>query len=182
MATADEPLCARCSSVQKTCCQVREIYATPGDAARIAAFTGRDDFVRLAPPDDPDYLDQEDDPEWYRIFDREGRRRVLTRQSNGDCTFLGARGCTLPGDVRPLTCRLYPFEYSAAGIGAAEDHMCPTHLLRPGQALLQVLDMREEDAERARAQLYAEICAELNPPVAPGARDGARPPREETSR
>lgn len=170
MDTADAPLCARCNSVQKTCCQVREIYTTPGDAARIAAFTGRDDFVRMAPPDDPDYLDQEDDPEWYRVFDGEGRRRVLTRKGNGDCTFLGERGCTLPGDVRPLTCRMYPFGYSAVGLEPDAEHMCPTPLLRPGQALLRVLDMHEAEAEGWRAQLYLEICSEPNPPVAPWAR------------
>ena len=41
------------------------------------------------------------------------KNRVLF---NGDCTFLGAAGCVLPEEVRPLVCRLYPFEYTHRGI------------------------------------------------------------------
>jgi Fe-S-cluster containining protein len=92
---------------------------------------------------------------------------VLRREPGGDCTFLGAAGCTLPLEVRPLVCRMYPYDYTEHGIRASLSEGCPTQLLRPGETLLRALDMRRDDAERWRAQLYAELALE--------ARDADRP-------
>lgn len=169
-----EPLCVRCSKHQKTCCQSREIYTTPGDRERIAAFTGRYDFFRFAPAS-PDHLDQDDDPAWGRyVFRPDGTRRVLQRQANGDCTFLGNAGCVLPLEVRPLVCRLYPYDYTEFGIRSELQHDCPVQLLEPqelvpeerGQvhrdrSLLVVLDMNREHAERWRSKLYRELRWEI---------------------
>jgi Fe-S-cluster containining protein len=96
------------------------------------------------------------------IFRPDGSRRVLERRADGECTFLGDRGCTLPTEVRPLVCRLYPHDYTAAGLRAELAEGCPTHLLRPGETLLRALDMRREDAERWRAMLYAELDLEAH--------------------
>jgi len=93
----DEFLCARCARHTKTCCQGTEIYTTPGDAERIAAYSGQTEFYEFRLPDDPVYAAQDDDPLWKnRVFRADGTRRVLKQLPNGDCTFLGTEGCTLP--------------------------------------------------------------------------------------
>jgi len=125
---------------------------------RICAFTGRTDFYEFRRPVDASYLDQDDDPEWTRcVFRSDGTRRVLRRTESGDCSFLGAGGCQLPWEVRPLVCRLYPVEYTAEGLKKKLADGCPSEFLPPGQDLLQALDMTWEKAEAWRRQLYAEI-------------------------
>jgi Fe-S-cluster containining protein len=147
------------------------VYVSPGDLSRIEAFTGRSDFVEdvVAPPE---YRDQEDDPAFQRIFHSDGSRRVLRKRTNGDCTFLTPAGCSLPLEVRPLICRLYPFAYTGAGLSIELSEGCPIELLRPGQELLVVLDMKHEQAEEWRAQLYEEIAQE---PVTHESRTDLRP-------
>ena len=79
----------------KTCCQTSEVYATPGDVRRIARVHRSDEFTEFRPPDDPVYLEQDDDPVWREnVFRADGTRRVLKRQANGDCTFLGERAAS----------------------------------------------------------------------------------------
>jgi Fe-S-cluster containining protein len=154
----EEFLCVRCSRHMLTCCQTSEVYATPGDVRRIRAHTGRNDFYERRVPDDPVYLAQDDDPPWReQVFAADGSRRVLRREENGNCTFLGAQGCSLPGDVRPLVCRIYPFLYTAQGIEEKLGEGCPRELLRPKQSLIVALGMDRAAAERWRAQLYEEI-------------------------
>lgn len=156
----EESLCSRCARVRKTCCYL-EIYVTLGDVKRIAAHCGRSDFHEFRVPDDADYLDQDDDPAWrYHVADEDGRRRVLERRADDACTFLGPHGCVLPIEVRPLVCRLHPYNYTEAGISAELADGCPTRLLKHGQTLLIALDMNLEDAWRWHRQLYAEIRGE----------------------
>lgn len=151
-------LCVRCARHRRTCCQISQIYTTPGDVQRIREFTGVQDFYEFRAPDNPDYLDQDDDPEWSRcVFRPDSTRRVLRRRDNGDCTFLGPNGCRLPLDVRPLVCRLYPYSYTADGIEQDLSPGCPLELLPPGQGLIEALDMNLSDARRWHQQLYAEI-------------------------
>lgn len=149
--------CALCATLGKTCCQSREILVTPGDQSRIATFSGRRKFWEFAPPNDPDYLDQDDDPNWLAwAFRPDGTRPILKRHPNGDCHFLGRTGCTLPLEVRPLVCRLYPYTYTERGLdGVADD--CPREVIPPGKTILQVLDMRQADAIRWHHMLYAEL-------------------------
>lgn len=157
MDTPDDPLCVRCAKHQKTCCQTRAIYVTPGDRRRIGAVVGHDNFVTFEVAS-PEHLDQADDPTWGQlVFRPDGSRRVLRRKGNGDCLFLGAAGCTLHVETRPLVCRMYPFEYTERGIESELSDGCPTHLMRPHESLLKVLDMRHEDGERWRKQLYQEL-------------------------
>ena len=160
---AEDFLCARCARRQKTCCQQTDIVLTYGDVARIAAFAGQSDFIDCRPAGNPAYADQEDDPTWRdATFDGLGLRRVVRWQANGDCTFLGPVGCTLPLETRPLICRLFPFDYTEAGLYDEAAAGCPTQLLPPGQALFDALGMRRADAERWHAQLYAELKADLS--------------------
>ena len=151
--------CARCAAVQKTCCQRAEIVLTRGDLARVRAASGRDDFFHSRAPSDPAYgAFDASDPNWVAWTVHEGKRRVLKKQSNGDCTFLGERGCTLAEEERPLVCRLYPFTYSERGIQGVDSDYCPTKLLAPrGESMVDVLGMSPLVAERWRAMLYREL-------------------------
>ena len=157
----EDCLCARCARHQKTCCQVPQIFVTRGDLARIEAETGRTEFSEFRLPDHPGYADQDDDPIWRdNAFQPDGTRRVLKKQLNGDCTFLGPAGCTLTTSARPLVCRLYPFDYTADGFLDNLAPGCPLELLQPGQALLPTLGMSREVAESWRRQLYDELLQE----------------------
>jgi Fe-S-cluster containining protein len=155
---ADEFLCVRCARVQRTCCQTSEIYVSPGDVRRIAAFTGQTDFFEDRAAENPTYLPQDDDPAWRdNMFQADGKRRVIYKVADGSCQFLGAHGCQLPMETRPLVCRIYPYDYDDHGIKKDLSHGCPLHLVRPGQDLLTELNMHLTDAERWHQQLYDEI-------------------------
>ncbi|HEX5102563.1 MAG TPA: hypothetical protein VFV87_02050 [Pirellulaceae bacterium] len=154
----EEPLCVRCARHQKNCCQVPQILVTLGDVRRIEAETGQTEFYEFRLPDDPAYADQDDDPIWRdNAFQPDGTRRVLKKQANGDCAFLGPRGCVLSIDARPLVCRLYPFDFTADGILDEPAPGCPLELLHPGQQLIPTLGMSRLEAQRWRAQLYEEL-------------------------
>lgn len=164
--SSSEPLCARCARHQKNCCQLPQIFVTRGDVRRIEAETGRSGFFEFRLPDDPAYSDQDDDPLWRdNVIQPDGTRRVLKKQANGDCTFLGPAGCTLTPQARPLVCRLYPFDYTAAGILDELASGCPLELLLPGQDLIPTLGMSRVQAERWHEQLYAELQQEHAPGV-----------------
>jgi Fe-S-cluster containining protein len=149
--------CARHAQMGPTCCETSEVLVTEGDKQRIAEHTGRDDFFEDRKPADPVYLQQDDDPNWLRwAFHPDGSRPVLVRRAGGACTFLGERGCTLPLEVRPLVCRLYPYTYTERGIDGVSDG-CPREVVPPGRTLLEVLDMDRGAAERWHRMLYAEL-------------------------
>jgi Fe-S-cluster containining protein len=155
---AGEFLCARCARHMPTCCQTSEVYATPGDVARIEAHTGQTDVCEFLAPEDPVYLLNDDDPAWREfVFREDGTRRVLRRLPNGDCTFLGEQGCVLPLEVRPLICRIYPYDFNEEGLKESLARGCPVELLPEGQTLLEALDMNRDDALRWHRQLYEEI-------------------------
>jgi len=162
MAT-QEFLCARCARHTITCCQNVEVYITPGDVDRIAAHAGHREFYEFCPPNDPVYLKQDDDPIWPQLVfkDLSGTRRILRRQPNGDCYFLGSQGCKLPLESRPLICRLFPLDFNEQGILPVHAKGCPLELLPTGQGLLHALDMNLADAEHWRRQLYEELSLEL---------------------
>jgi Fe-S-cluster containining protein len=149
--------CAKHAEVERTCCQTAEVFVTEGDKARIAVHTGRRDFWEDRAPLDPSYLAQEDDPLWlHGAFRPDGTRPILRRGASGDCTFLGAEGCSLPVEVRPLICRIYPFEYTERGVEGVGGR-CPEYVVPPGGTLLGTLGMRREDAERWHEVLYREL-------------------------
>lgn len=144
----------------KTCCQTSEVHLTPGDVGRIAAYTARQGFYEYRAPQKAVYEHAEDDdPVWREnVFRPDGTRRVLKREEDGNCIFLGERGCVLPLEVRPLVCRIYPFDYDQNGVKERElSPGCPLELLRPGADLVAELAMNRADADRWQAQLYQEI-------------------------
>lgn len=153
-----ESLCARCAALQRTCCQHRDIYVTLQDVNRIARFAGRVEFWEFRIPENPDYFDAVDDPLWIeRVVRLDHSRRVLKQQPNGDCCFLGAAGCFLPLEVRPLVCRLHPCDYDERGIKPELAAECPWEVLPPGESKLFAVRLSAADADRWHRQLYEEI-------------------------
>ena len=94
----------------------------------------------------------------------DGARRSVKHTAEGACVFLGPRGCGLALEVRPLTCRLFPFDYTEQGILPELVRGCPTEMLDPGRSLIDVLGMNLEDARRWHRQLYVEIRREKTTP------------------
>ena len=155
---SDDFLCVRCARHQQTCCQDSDIHVSLADVRRIAAATGRDDFMEFRLPAYAVYDQSIEDPFWYKhVFRHDGMRRVLKQKVGGDCSFLGDQGCTLPVESRPLVCRLYPFDYNAEGILERPASGCPVEMLAPGRSLFEELQMSVDHAEQLRAQLYREI-------------------------
>jgi uncharacterized protein len=78
--------CARCATLQETCCQVADVLVTEGDRARIEAQVGHAEFwerrVRV-----PRWEYDETDPNWAQMTTRtDGTCTLLKRRTNGDCT------------------------------------------------------------------------------------------------
>ncbi|HZH17845.1 MAG TPA: hypothetical protein VE057_26070 [Archangium sp.] len=112
------PVCARCPVVLGgSCCEVKEdehlATLTRADVERMTAHT------RLAPRRfvAEEYLTEEEAVAYearrplYRGYFRKGPVRLTLATRAGACVFHEkGRGCVLPSDVRPVACRLYPFE------------------------------------------------------------------------
>lgn len=159
-------LCMKCRDVQKTCCQDDpRIILTQGDVRRIRTFTGHSDFVIVKHYPDLSFLKlYEYDPNWKKYTVLPGNlRRQLRMDEQGACVFLSAGGCELPMNVRPLMCRLYPYnfnEYGIIGVYSGEDMVCPVRLLKEGVSLDQAVGMSYEQADSWRMAFYQELRAE----------------------
>jgi len=117
------PACARCmKALGKTCCEPRGTehlaMVTRADIARISEYT-RLAARRFTQEDGVNEADAADfEARWplYRGYFRRGPVRTTLLARNGACVFHEpTRGCTLPLDVRPMACRLYPFDKWADG-------------------------------------------------------------------
>ncbi len=149
-------ICAECANTQKTCCFGSQVFLTLGDVSRIE--TDCSDFYIWEKPDE---IDSDSlallDPFWLLTFSQPEGRRVLARRADGSCVFLEPTGCRLSDELRPLVCRLYPFEYNHETIKSINPHRCPETLRHNGPLLLALLGMHRDQAELLRAQLYHEI-------------------------
>jgi uncharacterized protein len=155
-------LCAECARRGGACCHRTEIYVTLGDVARIREHTGTDDFYEWREEDEPGYYSPDDDPIWcYGTICPDGRRRLLKRRENGDCHWLTPTGCKLPREVRPLVCRLHPWDYGDQGLRGVIQQHCPTDLLPEGVTAVEVMGIDEELALVWHAMLYTEIMREF---------------------
>jgi len=154
-----ETLCLQCAQRGPTCCQISDVYVSPGDIRRIRLQTGRTDFYHFRRSRDPAYSDFDENSLWGRcVLRKDGSRRVLHRTARGDCIFLGRNGCALTLEVRPLVCRLYPHLYDARGFDAALDPGCPVCDLAPSQQKhSRIAGFHSADLNRWHRMLYHEI-------------------------
>ena len=117
-APAQGPVCARCPRVLGgSCCEVKEgeqlATLTRADVERIRAHTGlaARRFVGEEYLTEGEAADYEARRPLYRGYFRRAPVRWTLRTRAGACVFHSPeRGCGLPGEVRPVACRLYPFE------------------------------------------------------------------------
>lgn len=158
---APNDICLRCAATGKTCCEIAHIPVTAGDVRRIAGAVGNDgDFHEMRPPPDDVAAMAEFDALWPRIMDPTGRVRVLRHRPGGGCRFLGPSGCVLAMEIRPLVCRLYPFDYNDKTIKGVFAPLCPYPERKNAPLLLALLGMNRDKAEEWRTSLYAEIDAD----------------------
>lgn len=149
-----------------TCCQESPfVVITKGDVRRITEATGRNDFFAIKQYDDLSFMDTyKYDPNWHKYVVMPGNRfRVLQLENEGPCVFLHEDGCELPWEIRPLMCRIYPYNYNEFGIigfYAHEDLWCPVPLLKKGETLSGTLNMTREQADRWRIMYYEELRAD----------------------
>jgi Fe-S-cluster containining protein len=117
------PACARCAkAIGKTCCEPAEYeqlaMVTRADLERITEHTGLPAW-RFTEEEDVSTADASAfETRWplYRGYFRRRPVRTILRARKGACVFLDRmRGCTLPLHVRPIACRLYPFDKWADG-------------------------------------------------------------------
>lgn len=155
-------ICAHCAGKGPTCCEGygRDIFVTKGDVKRIETFINEPDFFEFRKPVNDDYLDL-DDPVWTgHVFREDQSRRVVKLNASGKCKFLTPFGCMLPTHIRPLICRLFPFQYNASGISEELENACPSEFLSDGETLVQALGINREDALMWHQTLYEEILRE----------------------
>jgi Fe-S-cluster containining protein len=151
--------CIECAHKGQSCCTNVHIYLTRGDIERIAKVCPAEDFFRLAPLT-ADYEDGGGDPDWNpAILNADGTRRIIRQKPNGDCCFLTPSGCRLSSDVRPLLCRIYPYDFRQSGL-CGISHSCPVAAEPNWLHVLEASEMKQANARDWVARLYEEIHAE----------------------
>lgn len=58
------------------------------------------------------------------LYPEHGRHEHLLTDECGRCVFLGPVGCLLPGNTRPLYCRLFPFWVIGGRVGFFPFELC----------------------------------------------------------
>jgi Fe-S-cluster containining protein len=117
------PACARCAkALGKTCCEPRGTehlaMVTRADIARIREHTrlSARRFTQEEAVTEEGAADYEATWPLYRGYFQRGPVRITLLARSGACVFHEpTSGCTLPLDVRPMACRLYPFDQWADG-------------------------------------------------------------------
>jgi len=151
--------CIECAQKGQSCCRNVHIYLTGGDIERIGSVCSGEDFYLRAPLT-ADYEDGGGDPGWNpAILDTDGRRPILRQQENGDCCFLTDTGCRLSSEVRPLLCRIYPYDFRRHGLCGISS-CCPVAGQPQWLSILEASEMKQSNAQHWVAQLYDEIQAE----------------------
>jgi Fe-S-cluster containining protein len=97
------------------CCKALRVAITHHDLRRLAEGLGRP-AATLVEWLSPDAVDMTGEPESF-VELTEGRRLMVLAQQGGACRLLEADRCSAY-DLRPLDCRLFPFDLSrdAAGV------------------------------------------------------------------
>lgn len=162
--------CSECSKLQLTCCEleVTEVAITNGDIRRISDYTGRNDFYHLKqvseemkyvyenPANVPKGLEQYVE----YLFDEEGRRNILKKNERNGCCFLTPNGCALPSNIKPIICRLFPYDWNDNRDVWMDFTTCPKILFKDEQELKELVCLPEEEAKRLIDLLYYEIMNE----------------------
>lgn len=112
-------VCARCAEIQTSCCEINPgedgllFPLFPEEVERICKYTGREDWVVNEPNVDRFAAVMKrafphDAAAVEAIFASTENHQRLGLTKDGVCVFIGEKGCTLPRNVRPYHCRLFP--------------------------------------------------------------------------
>jgi len=99
----------------------------------------------------------------YDGYFRMGPARWTLRQDQGACVFhRKGSGCQLPADVRPVACRLYPFEprlHGGVGLQRSATQGACLAVEEAGQVarVLKAFQFQEEDVLALCQQLRTEV-------------------------
>lgn len=134
--SGEETVCAQCARKYPTCCRItkdqteylfplsdREINSIlihyPDRSIFSAEAENTEDFLiqmrRLFPAD----IGQVN-----ILFPLKAGHNRLVVDEGGNCVFLGAHGCRLPWEARPLYCRLFPFWVVQGRIALFQSKQC----------------------------------------------------------
>lgn len=118
--TGDPEVCARCAAKGRTCCQApgrdeaaffplsrpewERIVEVMGDKGGFAEVPNSKPFLAAASS-----LFPGEETAVRRLFPETKTHLRLATKPDGACVFLGRDGCSLPREVRPWYCRLYPY-------------------------------------------------------------------------
>lgn len=161
--------CAVCARSQRTCCQSSEPFASIGDISRINLYMHRNmKGSRVAPwwwwgwrEPSQEYIEgMRADPQWATLLPmKSGLRRVVLSSDNGNCVFLKSTGCVLPMEVKPLVCRIYPWDFVAFKVTGLSD-FCAIEAKGNhrdmGEALGLTKEMAQEWVEQLRSEMERE--------------------------
>jgi Fe-S-cluster containining protein len=123
MSAPVSPACARCAKLLgKSCCEPRHTeqlaMLTRADMDRISEHTGLPArrFTEEEGVSEEGAADFEAKWPLYRGYFGRGPVRTVLQARAGACIFFKrSSGCTLPAEVRPTACQLYPFDQWADG-------------------------------------------------------------------
>ncbi|MEN6620798.1 MAG: YkgJ family cysteine cluster protein [Smithella sp.] len=149
-----------------TCCQDSDVFVSLGDLKRICIYKNSFNFYEYREATEP-YLEELkrcDDKLWNNVTITPKRMRRVLRKKGKNCIFLDENtGCTLPMEIKPLVCRIYPYGYDNAKIILDNNCGCPQDLLNLdscNNAIEINFGVSIEKAELWRAQLYCELADE----------------------
>ena len=148
--------CLDCASRNQSCCVNVHIFITSGDIERISQASDIHDFYSSEPLT-PEYFDGGGDPDWNNlILDENGCRKIVRQTETGNCIFLSEKGCRLKPDIRPLLCRIYPYDFTGRKIVGISNY-CPVSADNSWQEVLNLSQMHYHAAQEWIKQLYDEI-------------------------
>jgi len=151
----EKNICSECAGSRGlSCCEAVQIYVTKGDIERITSFTNSKDFYFAAPLKG---IYRNCDSTWKDlVLDKNGCRNVIKLTKNGKCVFLKKDGCLLPMTVKPLLCRIHPYEFNEDGITGIYKY-CPISKMPNSEEILNDMGMSYNMVKKWHAILYREI-------------------------
>jgi len=151
-------ICKECSKLQKTCCQDADIVVTDKDIERIMSL-GLFNFHDVVFSEKLTQSIFEDDPNYTRyVVDKTGKSQILKKQENGNCIFLSPIGCMLSMDIRPLVCRIYPYnDFNEFGKVNLAPMFCPKKFKMDSDIIHKEMGLSFDEAKHLVGQLYDEL-------------------------
>jgi Fe-S-cluster containining protein len=161
----DPHVCVRCTERGPTCCRLEpgeekvcfpisemerdRILEVADDKGAFVQEPNNEPFldnVKRLFPKEKDLADQ--------LFPRHKFHLRLATRADGSCVFLGSRGCTLPREVRPHYCLIFPFWIMGGRLTIFTPPNClAVEECRDVVGMLQTLEMTEAEVRLLHGRL-----------------------------